>query len=65
MRSPRRRGATALAKEEPTPLGINLAVGPVAVVAAAWVAAAFPAADLGWRFAVVSLAVGGVRRGHR
>jgi MFS family permease len=41
-----------------TPVGINLAVGAAMVVAAALVAALLPAAQTGWRFAVVALAVG-------
>ena len=41
-----------------TPVGINLAAGAAMVVAAALIAATIPAADAGWRFAVVALAVG-------
>jgi hypothetical protein len=44
--------------ESPTPVGINVGVGVVSVVAAANVAAMIPAADGGWRFGTVAVAVG-------
>lgn len=59
MRSPHVGGATGLPTEERTPVGINLAVGAVVMIGAAWVAAAFPVADPGWRFAVMALVAGG------
>jgi len=43
----------------PTPVGINLAIGAAAVVAAACLAAAVPVPHPAWRFAIVALAVGG------
>jgi hypothetical protein len=49
----------APAAEERTPVGINLAVGAVVVVAAAFVGAAVPAHDTGWRYALIPLAVAG------
>ena len=59
MRSPSTRGPGVLPAGEPTPVGINVAGGAVAVVAAALVAAAVPAGYPGLRFAAVPLAVGG------
>lgn len=41
-----------------TPLGINIGIGAVMVLAAAVVAALIPVEYTGWRFAVVAVAVG-------
>jgi hypothetical protein len=41
-----------------TPVGINIGIGAVLVVAAAIVAALIPVAHTGWRFAVVAVVVG-------
>jgi len=43
---------------ERTPVGIAIGVGAVAVIVAALIAAAIPAGDPGWRFAVMATAVG-------
>jgi hypothetical protein len=58
MRAPLRGAVTAPAEQQ-TPVGINVAVGAVAVVVAALLAAGLPVAHPGWRFAVMALAVGG------
>ena len=42
-----------------TPVGINVAVGAVAIVVAAFVAAAIPPVDGGWRWALLAAGVGG------
>jgi MFS family permease len=59
MRSPRMREAAALPIEERTPVGFNVAIGAVAVVAAAFVSAAVPVRDPGWRHVLIPLAVAG------
>jgi MFS family permease len=59
MRSPRVRGAIAPPAGERTPVGINLAGGAVAVVAAGFLAAAIPPGLPGWRFTVVAATVAG------
>jgi MFS family permease len=57
MRSggPRRAAASA----ERTPIGISLAAGAAALIAAALVAAMLPASRAGWRFALIAVVVGG------
>jgi hypothetical protein len=58
MRSGGPRPAAAASSGERTPTGINLAAGTVALIGAALVAAALPASQPGWRFALIALTVG-------
>lgn len=57
--STRVRSGPVGAVHEATPVGINTALGTVALVAAASVAAAIPVAAGDWRLTVVAVAVGG------
>lgn len=50
--------ASGWTDDEGTPVGINVAVGAVAIVAAMFIAAVIPAVDAGWRCAVVAAAMG-------
>jgi MFS family permease len=59
MRSGRPRRAAASSAAERTPVGISLAAGAVALVAAALVASALPASQPGWRFALIAAVAGG------
>lgn len=59
MRSGGPRRAAAVPTGERTPTGITLAAGAAAVTAAALIAAALPASQPGWRFALIALTVGG------
>ena len=46
-------------RDDATPAGINVAIDVVAIVAVAFVAAAFPPVDGGWRWAILAAGVGG------
>jgi MFS family permease len=59
MRSGGPRRPAAGPTGDRTPTGITLAAGAVAVTGAALVAAALPASQPGWRFALIALTVGG------
>ena len=50
---------TVTSSDDATPVGINVAVGAVAIVVAAFVAAAIPPIDGGWRWAILAAGVGG------
>lgn len=56
-RSSNRWSADAVRKQS-TPTGLAIGAGAVGLVVAAIIAAAIPSADVGWRFAVMAIAVG-------
>jgi len=53
-----RTDRTDRAEWERMPIGIAIGIGAVAVIATAFIAAAIPAGDPGWRFAVMATVVG-------
>jgi MFS family permease len=54
-----RISAPGVSAADPTPTGIALGIGAVVMIVAGLVAAMVPAADMGWRFAVIAVAVCG------
>jgi hypothetical protein len=53
------RWAAITSTDDAAPVGINVASGAVAIVVAAFVAAAIPLVDGGWRWAILDVVVGG------